>query len=99
MTKPIPGTDECLRGKVAVVLANAGIQAFKPLLEMVDEDWHTHIDVHLPCTASSIRGFAPHLGKRGGGRIIVSPSTQARHGMKNGAAYSSFKRGIIGLMK
>jgi len=82
-----------------ILFANAGIQAFKPLLEMEDEDWHTQIDVNLTGTANSIRAFAPYLVKRGSGRIIVSSSTQGRHGMKNGAAYSASKWGIIGLMK
>jgi len=86
-------------GGIDILFANAGIQAFKPLLEMEDEDWHTQIDVNLTGTANSIRAFAPHLVKRGGGRIIVSSSTQGRHGMKNGAAYSASKWGIIGLMK
>jgi NAD(P)-dependent dehydrogenase (short-subunit alcohol dehydrogenase family) len=35
----------------------------------------------------------------GGGRIIVTSSTQGRHGTKYGAAYSASKWGIIGLMK
>ena len=37
--------------------------------------------------------------KNGGGRIIVTSSTQGRHGTKFGAAYSASKWGIIGLMK
>jgi NAD(P)-dependent dehydrogenase (short-subunit alcohol dehydrogenase family) len=37
--------------------------------------------------------------RRGGGRIIVTSSTQGRHGTKYGAAYSASKWGIIGLMK
>jgi len=37
--------------------------------------------------------------KRGVGRIIVTSSTQGRHGTLNGAAYSASKWGIIGLMK
>lgn len=86
-------------GGIDILFANAGIQAFKPLLEMEDEDWHTQIDVNLTGTANSIRAFAPYLVKRGNGRIIVSSSTQGRHGMKNGAAYSASKWGIIGLMK
>ncbi len=86
-------------GGIDILFANAGIQAFKPLLEMEDEDWHTQIDVNLTGTANSIRAFAPYLVKRGRGRIIVSSSTQGRHGMKNGAAYSASKWGIIGLMK
>jgi len=86
-------------GGIDILFANAGIQAFKPLLEMEDEDWHTQIDVNLTGTANSIRAFAPYLVKRGSWRIIVSSSTQGRHGMKNGAAYSASKWGIIGLMK
>lgn len=78
-------------GGVDILFANAGIQAFKPLLEMEDADWHTQIDVNLTGTANTLRAFAPHLVRRGSGRIIVTSSTQGRHGMKNGAAYSASK--------
>jgi len=84
---------------IDIVFANAGIQAFKPLLEMDDDDWSIQIDVNLTGTANMIRAFAPHLVKRGGGRIIVTSSTQGRHGTLNGSAYSASKWGIIGLMK
>lgn len=86
-------------GGFDILFANAGVQGFKPLLEMEDGDWHIQIDVNLTGTANVIRTFAPYLVKRGGGRIIVTSSTQGRHGMKNGAAYSASKWGIIGLMK
>ena len=39
------------------------------------------------------------LVRRGGGRIIVTSSTQGQHGTKYGTAYSASKWGIIGLMK
>ncbi|WP_319460285.1 SDR family NAD(P)-dependent oxidoreductase [Micromonospora sp. RTP1Z1] len=86
-------------GGVDVVFANAGIQAFRPLLEMADADWHDQIDVNLTGTANVLRAFAPLLVRRGGGRIILTSSTQGQHGTKNGAAYSASKWGIIGLMK
>lgn len=86
-------------GGIDIVFANAGIQAFRPLLEMNDDDWHIQIDNNLSGTANVVRGFAPSLVKRGGGRIIMTSSTQGRHGMKHGAAYSASKWGIIGLMK
>jgi SDR family mycofactocin-dependent oxidoreductase len=86
-------------GGIDILFANAGIQAFKPLLEMEDEDWGIQIDVNLTGTANAIRAFAPSLVKRGGGRIIVTSSTQGRHGTLHGAAYSASKWGIIGLMK
>jgi NAD(P)-dependent dehydrogenase (short-subunit alcohol dehydrogenase family) len=86
-------------GGIDILFANAGIQAFQPLLEMDDAHWHTHIDVNLTGSANVIRAFVPHLVRRGGGRIIVTTSTQGRHGTLNGAAYSASKWGIIGLMK
>jgi SDR family mycofactocin-dependent oxidoreductase len=86
-------------GGVDILFANAGIQSFHPLLEMDDPDWHITIDVNLTGTANAIRAFAPYIVKRGGGRIIVTSSTQGQHGTKYGAAYSASKWGIIGLMK
>jgi NAD(P)-dependent dehydrogenase (short-subunit alcohol dehydrogenase family) len=62
-------------GGVDVVLANAGIQAFKPLLEMSDPDWHDQIEVNLNGTANVLRVFAPLLVRRGGGLIIVTVAT------------------------
>jgi NAD(P)-dependent dehydrogenase (short-subunit alcohol dehydrogenase family) len=86
-------------GGIDILFANAGIQSFKPLLEMEDADWHTQIDNNLTGTANAIRAFAPSLVKRGSGRIIVTSSTQGEHGTLNGSAYSASKWGIIGLMK
>ncbi len=86
-------------GGIDIVFANAGIQAFRPLLDMTDPDWHDQIDVNLTGTANTLRVFAPFLVRRGGGRIIVTSSTQGQHGTKFGAAYSASKWGIIGLMK
>lgn len=86
-------------GRIDILFANAGIQAFKPLLEMDDPDWHIQIDVNLTGTANAIRAFAPYMVKQRRGRIIVTTSTQGRHGTKYAAAYSASKWGIIGLMK
>jgi len=86
-------------GGIDIVFANAGIQSFHPLLEMEDADWHITIDVNLTGTANTLRAFSPYLVKRGGGRIVLTSSTQGQHGTKYGAAYSASKWGIIGLMK
>jgi NAD(P)-dependent dehydrogenase (short-subunit alcohol dehydrogenase family) len=86
-------------GRLDILFANAGIQAFKPILEWQDADWQDTIDVNLTGTCNAIRAVAPHLVKNGGGRIILTSSTQGRHGTKFGAAYSASKWGIIGLMK
>jgi NAD(P)-dependent dehydrogenase (short-subunit alcohol dehydrogenase family) len=66
---------------------------------MEDADWHITIDVNLTGTANAVRAFAPYIVKRGGGRIVLTSSTQGQHGTKYGAAYSASKWGIVGLMK
>lgn len=86
-------------GGVDIVFANAGIQGFRPILEMTDRDWHDQIDVNLNGTANVLRVFAPLLVRRGGGRVIITSSTQGQHGTKFGASYSASKWGLIGLMK
>lgn len=86
-------------GGVDVVFANAGIQGFAPLLEMTDELWHDQIDINLTGTANVLRAAAPLLVERGGGRIIITSSTQGQHGTLDGSGYSASKWGLIGLMK
>jgi NAD(P)-dependent dehydrogenase (short-subunit alcohol dehydrogenase family) len=66
-------------GGLDILFANGRVQGFKPLLEMADDDWHTQVDVNLNGTANVLRVFAPMLVERGGGRIIVTSSTQGRH--------------------
>lgn len=86
-------------GGIDIVVGNAAIQAFTPLLEMKDEDWYDVIDNNLNGSANTVRAFAPFLVKRGAGRIILMSSMQGRYGTKNGSAYSASKWGIIGLAK
>ncbi|MBV9782353.1 MAG: mycofactocin-coupled SDR family oxidoreductase [Acidisphaera sp.] len=86
-------------GKIDIVVANAAIQRWKPLLEMEDTDWRDVIDNNLNGTANTIRAFAPKMVARKRGRIIVLSSMQGKHGTKDAASYSASKWGIIGLMK
>jgi NAD(P)-dependent dehydrogenase (short-subunit alcohol dehydrogenase family) len=86
-------------GKIDIVVANAAIQRWKPLLEMQDADWRDTIDNNLNGTANTIRAFAPKLVQRKRGRIIMLASMQGKHGTKDAASYSASKWGILGLMK
>ena len=86
-------------GGLDIILANAGIQSFYPLLEMQDADWQITIDTNLTGTANVLRAFGPSLVKRGAGRMILTTSTQGQHGTLNASAYSASKWGIIGLTK
>ncbi len=86
-------------GKIDIVVADAAIQRWVPLLEMTDADWRDVIDNNLNGTANTIRAFAPKMVPRKKGRIIVLSSMQGLHGTKDAASYSASKWGIIGLMK
>jgi NAD(P)-dependent dehydrogenase (short-subunit alcohol dehydrogenase family) len=86
-------------GKIDIVVANAAIQRWKPLLEMEDADWKDTIENNLNGTANTIRAFAPKLAARRRGRIIVLSSMQGKHGTKDAASYCASKWGILGLMK
>ena len=86
-------------GKIDIVVANAAIQRWKPLLEMQDPEWRDVIDNNLNGTANTIRAFAPKMVPKMRGRIIVLSSMQGKHGTKDAASYSASKWGIFGLMK
>jgi NAD(P)-dependent dehydrogenase (short-subunit alcohol dehydrogenase family) len=86
-------------GKIDIVVADAAIQRWVPLLEMTDADWRDVIDNNLNGTANTIRAFAPKMVPRKHGRIIVLSSMQGLHGTKDASSYSASKWGIIGLMK
>jgi NAD(P)-dependent dehydrogenase (short-subunit alcohol dehydrogenase family) len=86
-------------GKIDIVVADAGIQRWKPLLEMEDAEWRDVIDNNLNGTANTLRAFAPKLVARKQGRIIVLSSMQGKHGTKDASSYSASKWGILGLMK
>jgi NAD(P)-dependent dehydrogenase (short-subunit alcohol dehydrogenase family) len=86
-------------GKIDILVADAAIQRWKPLLDMEDSDWFDVIDNNLNGTANTIRAFAPKMAARRYGRIIVLSSMQGKHGTKDAASYAASKWGILGLMK
>ena len=86
-------------GRIDIVVADAAIQRWVPLLEMQDSDWFDVIENNLNGTANTIRAFAPKMVAQKQGRIIVLSSMQGLHGTKGAASYSASKWGIIGLMK
>ncbi|GMA15246.1 NAD(P)-dependent oxidoreductase (plasmid) [Deinococcus metallilatus] len=86
-------------GHLDILVANAGIQVFAPLLEMNDAQWNDVIDTNLTGTANTVRAFAPLMAERGYGRIIVTASGQGKKGLRHGSSYAASKWGIIGFMK
>ena len=83
------GTVETNDGTIDIVVADAAIQRWKPLLEMEDAECHDVIDNNLNGTANTIRAFAPKMVARKHGRIVVLSSMQGKHGTKDGSSCSA----------
>jgi NAD(P)-dependent dehydrogenase (short-subunit alcohol dehydrogenase family) len=90
---------ETAYGKIDIVVANAAIQRWMPILQMDDADWRDVIDNNLNGAANTVRAFAPKMIARKKGRFILLSSMQGKHGTKDAASYSASKWGILGLMK
>lgn len=86
-------------GKIDLLVANAGIVSYSPLIDMNDETWSELIDVNLTGVAWTIRAALPYMVDRSYGRIVVTASQAARRGMPNLSHYCSAKWGLLGLVK
>ena len=64
-----------------------------------EEDWNKSIDVNLKSIYLASRHSLPHLKKSGGGSIVNMASVAGLMGVKNRAAYSASKGGVIALTK
>jgi len=84
-------------GHIDILFANAGIQAFRPLLQMEDPDWHIQIDVNLTGVFLCGREAAERMIRRGCGGVIINISSISRHGNAGQTNYSAAKAGVAAL--
>ncbi len=87
-------------GRLDIVLANAGISAPAPTLEMDEAVWDEMIDINLTGQWKTICAAVPHIIAGGrGGSVVITSSLAALHANENTAHYSAAKAGLVGLMK
>jgi SDR family mycofactocin-dependent oxidoreductase len=86
-------------GQVDILIANAGIVAPVPLVDISDAQWTDMVDTDLGGVFKSIRAVAPHMIERRGGRIIATSSMVGKTGVPGLAHYVAAKWGVIGLVK
>ncbi|AFR50643.1 mycofactocin-coupled SDR family oxidoreductase [Gordonia sp. KTR9] len=87
-------------GRIDIVLANAGISAMSPALEMEEEMWQTMIDINLTGVWKTVRAAAPHIVAGGrGGSIVLTSSLAALIAYENIAHYTAAKAGLVGMMQ
>ncbi|MEH7613119.1 SDR family NAD(P)-dependent oxidoreductase [Gottfriedia acidiceleris] len=82
-------------GKLDILINNAGISAFKPLLCLSTDEWDQVINTNLRSVFISSREAAKVM--KNGGRIINMASTRAIMSEPNSEAYAASKGGIVSI--
>jgi 3-oxoacyl-[acyl-carrier protein] reductase len=97
LTRLCDATAEAFGG-IDIVVANAGVGAYGPFLELSREHLDEMLDVNLRGTLYAIRAALPHmLGREGD--VITLASEAGRRGIANEAVYCASKFGQVGFTR
>jgi NADP-dependent 3-hydroxy acid dehydrogenase YdfG len=97
LTRLCDGTAERFGG-IDIVVANAGVGAYGPFVDLSREHLDEMLDVNLKGTLYAIRAALPHmLGREGD--VITLASEAGRRGFPNEAAYCASKFGQVGFTR
>jgi SDR family mycofactocin-dependent oxidoreductase len=87
-------------GKIDVVVANAGVAAYKDFSSLTEDVWLKTIDVNLNGVFRTIKAALPSMIERGeGGSVVLISSGTAYRGGGLLVDYATAKTGLIGLMR
>ncbi len=85
-------------GGIDILVANAGVGAYGPFLELSEEHLDEMIDVNLKGTLYAVRAALPHmLGREGD--IVTLASEAGRRGLPLEAVYCASKFGQVGFTR
>jgi NADP-dependent 3-hydroxy acid dehydrogenase YdfG len=86
-------------GRLDIVVANAGVGAYGPFLELSREHLEEMIDTNLKGTLYAIRAGLPHLLKSDAADVITLASEAGRRGLPYEAVYCASKFGQVGFTR
>jgi NAD(P)-dependent dehydrogenase (short-subunit alcohol dehydrogenase family) len=82
-----------------ILVPNAGVNTRVKALDLPDESLRDMLETNLYGAFVTCQVFAPLLLKKPGGRVVVTSSAIAIHGMDLRAAYTATKAGLTGLVR
>ncbi len=89
--------DAC--GHLDVLVNNAGLGGFAPLVEMTDAQWDRVIDVTLTGTMRCTRAALKHMCPRGSGAIVNNASVLGWRAQEGQSHYAAAKAGVMALTR
>lgn len=84
-------------GQVDVLVNNAGVGVFAPLVEISDSQWDSILDTNLRGVFYCARAVIPRMKKQQSGYIINISSLAGKNAFPGGTAYCASKWGLQGL--
>ncbi|HYA08427.1 MAG TPA: SDR family oxidoreductase [Gaiellaceae bacterium] len=84
-------------GRLDILVANAGVGAYGPFLDLSREFADEMIDVNLKGTIWSVRAALPHLLASDAADVVILASEAGRRGLPYEAVYCASKFGQVGL--
>jgi NAD(P)-dependent dehydrogenase (short-subunit alcohol dehydrogenase family) len=86
-------------GRLDILVANAGVGAYGPFLDLSREHLDEMIDVNLKGTLYAVRAALPHLVESGQADIVTVASEAGRRGLPFEATYCASKFGQVGFTR
>jgi len=87
------------RGVPQVLVNNAGIGRFRPLVELSLEDWDATMGVNVRSLYLVTRAFLKSMLDAGTGTIVNIASLAGKNGVEGGTAYCASKHAVLGFSK
>jgi NAD(P)-dependent dehydrogenase (short-subunit alcohol dehydrogenase family) len=86
-------------GGVDILVNAAGVNLREPFAAVSPATWTTQLNLHVGAPFFLTQALAPHMAKRGWGRIINVASLQSYRAFANSAPYGAGKGGIVQLTR